>query len=130
MRYPAVISSYSAPPNESEDTIAESLANFEKLKYCVVVGFSGIRIFPCTGLHQRAVREGVIEAGDPLLKPKYYISPGIEYDRMNRMAAEGLKGRHDRVFPPLRAICLRLRRETILKIRVIRGEKIFFSMPL
>jgi lipid biosynthesis B12-binding/radical SAM protein len=87
-------------PNECEATINESLANFEKLQHCVVLGFSGIRILPGTALRQRAIDEGLIEADDPLLKPKYYISPAIPYHWMNELLTEGFKGRRDRVFPP------------------------------
>lgn len=87
-------------PNESEATIVESLANFEKLKYCVILGFSGIRIYPGTIIHQQTIADGLIEASDPLLKPKYYISPAIAYERMNRMLVEGFRGRRDRIFPP------------------------------
>lgn len=87
-------------PNENESTITESLENIEKLEYCVVLGFSGIRILPGTAMHQRAIDDGLIEPADPLLKPKYYISPEIDYDRMNAMIKAGFKGRRDRVFPP------------------------------
>lgn len=87
-------------PNENESTIIEALENIEKLEYCVVLGFSGIRILPGTAMHRRAVEDGLIEPGDPLLKPKYYISPEIDYDRMNMMIKAGFKGRRDRVFPP------------------------------
>jgi len=87
-------------PNESEATIVESLANFEKLKYCVILGFSGIRIYPGTQIYKETVASGLIAAADPLLKPKYYISPKIDYGRMNRMLVEGFRGRRDRIFPP------------------------------
>jgi lipid biosynthesis B12-binding/radical SAM protein len=87
-------------PNENEATIAESLANFEKLKYCVILGFSGIRIYPGTILHRQTIAAGLIDAADPLLKPRYYISPAIAYEQMNRMLVEGFRGRRDRIFPP------------------------------
>lgn len=87
-------------PNENEATIVESLANFEKLAYCVILGFSGIRIYPGTIIHRQMIAEGRIDASDPLLKPKYYISPAIDYDRMNRLLVEGFRGRRDRIFPP------------------------------
>jgi lipid biosynthesis B12-binding/radical SAM protein len=87
-------------PNENESTIIESLANIEKLKHCVVLGFSGIRILPGTILHRQTIEAGIIDAADPLLKPKYYFSPDIAHDRMNCMLVEGFKGRRDRIFPP------------------------------
>jgi lipid biosynthesis B12-binding/radical SAM protein len=87
-------------PNENEATIVEALANFEKLKYCVVLGFSGIRIYPGTLIYQETLACGLIDAADPLLKPRYYISPQIPYERMNSMLVEGFRGRRDRIFPP------------------------------
>jgi hypothetical protein len=66
----------------------------------VILGYSGIRIYPGTLIHQQTIAQGLIDASDPLLKPKYYISPDIAYDQMNRMLVEAFRGRRDRIFPP------------------------------
>jgi hypothetical protein len=38
----------------------------------------GIRLMPRSALFEIAVREGVISADDPLMEPKFYVSPQIE----------------------------------------------------
>jgi hypothetical protein len=39
---------------------------------------AGIRLMPNSPLFEIAVSEGVISADDPLMEPKFYISPDIE----------------------------------------------------
>jgi radical SAM superfamily enzyme YgiQ (UPF0313 family) len=65
-------------PGETRDTVKQSLAfarglNLDGLKVTV-----GIRIYPGTPLAERAVSEGVIDAGDELLYPRFYLAPGLE----------------------------------------------------
>ena len=38
----------------------------------------GIRILPNTALAEMAVEQRLISADDPLMEPKYYLSPGVE----------------------------------------------------
>ncbi|MBU5614678.1 B12-binding domain-containing radical SAM protein [Geomonas azotofigens] len=42
---------------------------------------TGIRIYPGTGLHRLAVREGTVRADDDLLMPSFYFSPKITPQR-------------------------------------------------
>ena len=37
----------------------------------------GIRILPNTALAEMAAKEGLISADDPLMEPKFYLSPGV-----------------------------------------------------
>jgi radical SAM superfamily enzyme YgiQ (UPF0313 family) len=87
-------------PDETVTTLEEGLENIEKLENCVVFAFSGIRILPGTGLHARAVREGVLTDKDSLLKPVYYFSPKIDPVNMNERIESAFHGRRDRIFPP------------------------------
>jgi hypothetical protein len=87
-------------PDETETTLKEGLDNIAKLENCVVFAFSGIRILPGTGLHARAVREGILTATDSLLKPVYYFSPKIDPAKMNARIESAFHGRRDRIFPP------------------------------
>lgn len=87
-------------PGETDRTLAEGLANIEGLGHCVVFGFSGIRILPGTGIHRRAVAEAVVAPDDDLLRPRYYLAPGIDRQRMNEAILAGFGGRPDRIFPP------------------------------
>jgi hypothetical protein len=43
------------------------------LDFCV-----GIRLMPGTDLVDIAVKEGVISAADPLMEPRFYLSPQVK----------------------------------------------------
>ena len=47
-----------------------------------------MRIYPNTRLQQIAVSEGIIEATDDLIAPKYYISNDFDVDMTKKMASE------------------------------------------
>ena len=87
-------------PDETMETVREGLDTIQKLENCVVFAFSGIRILPGTGLHERAVRDGVVDPDASLLKPVYYFSPEINPDVMNSTIKTAFHGRRNRVFPP------------------------------
>jgi len=87
-------------PDETMATVQEGLVNIAALEHCVVFAFSGIRILPGTRMLARAIADGVIAAGTPLLKPVYYFSPQLDHDAMNAAILKGFQGRRDRIFPP------------------------------
>ncbi len=87
-------------PGETETTIQEGLTNIELLKNCVVLAFSGVRIFPGTLLHRKAVEDGIVGEKDSLLKPVFYFSPDINPETMNRTLEESFKNHRQRIFPP------------------------------
>ena len=47
-----------------------------------------MRIYPHTGLHQIAVKEGILSAEDDLVEPRYYISKGFDLEKVRKMALE------------------------------------------
>lgn len=87
-------------PGETEETVAEGLANIDKLDHSVVFAFSGIRILPGTPLMQLAIREGLLEEGNSMLEPVYYVSPEIDPDRMNDQIMKSFSNARGRIFPP------------------------------
>jgi lipid biosynthesis B12-binding/radical SAM protein len=87
-------------PEEDESTLAEGLDNLELLEQSVVFAFSGIRIHPNTALQQRAIADGVISAGQSLLKPSYYFSPRLDHQWMEAQIEARFAGRSNRIFPP------------------------------
>ncbi|MFA6148332.1 MAG: lipid biosynthesis B12-binding/radical SAM protein [bacterium] len=87
-------------PGETVGTVAEGLANLERLEHTVVFAYSGIRILPGTALHGLAVAEGVLSPGASLIEPVYYLSSRVDADTMNGMIAASFRGRRDRIFPP------------------------------
>ena len=87
-------------PGETRATVHEGIKNIGRLEHCAAFIFSGIRILPGTGIQDIAVNQGVISADDPLLHPCYYVSPGIDKDRMEHELSTAFKKRRDRFFPP------------------------------
>ena len=78
-------------PGETRETIDETL-DFLRDKKPLTVGFAlGIRILPNTALAERARSEGLISPDDPLMEPKFFISPEVESwapDYLRRVCAE------------------------------------------
>jgi hypothetical protein len=65
-------------PGEDRESIDETL-DFLSDKNPMLVSFAlGIRILPNTALAEMAVEQGLISADDPLMEPKFYLSPGVE----------------------------------------------------
>jgi radical SAM superfamily enzyme YgiQ (UPF0313 family) len=89
-------------PEETQTTIDKGLDNIETLRHCVILGFSGLRIYRGTSLYHRAVAEGLIRETDSLFEPVYYVSPSLDKTWMERHVTEAWAGRQDRVFPPQR----------------------------
>ncbi len=78
-------------PGETADTVAETCDLIDALRPQAVLAFVGIRIYPNTPLCDVAVSEGLIAPADDLLRPRFYISPGIGADAL--MAAVGARAR-------------------------------------
>ncbi|MHB8835527.1 MAG: lipid biosynthesis B12-binding/radical SAM protein [Candidatus Methylomirabilia bacterium] len=87
-------------PGETPETAARGLANLKRLPDAVVFAFVGVRIFPSTRLRLRAIEEGVIGAGDSLLRPTYYVSPGVRQPELEAAIATVFQKRRHWVFPP------------------------------
>ncbi|AMV72131.1 B12-binding domain-containing radical SAM protein [Desulfuromonas carbonis] len=87
-------------PDETMATVAEGLDNIASLEHCAVFAFSGIRILPGTRMLERAIADGIITAGAPLLMPVYYFSPLLDPEGMNAAILKSFQGRRDRIFPP------------------------------
>jgi len=79
--------------------VREGLANLERLKECVVFAFTGIRILPGTPIYERILREGTLDASQPLLEPFFYFSPKIRRERLEHQIKTAWAGRIDRVYP-------------------------------
>ena len=65
-------------PGENRQTVEESVEFLSRRSPMMVDFCLGIRLMPHTALFEIAVREGVVSADDPLMEPRFYISPEIE----------------------------------------------------
>jgi lipid biosynthesis B12-binding/radical SAM protein len=87
-------------PGETPDTVAEGIANLKGLKRTAIFVFMGIRILPGTGLEKVALRDGVIQAGQSLLEPAYYLSPKVDREWLEATLTEAFSKTRHIVFPP------------------------------
>jgi radical SAM superfamily enzyme YgiQ (UPF0313 family) len=65
-------------PGENRETVEETVAFLEQRKPFLLDFCVGIRLMPGTDLAYIAMQEGVISPDDPLMEPKFYVSPEIE----------------------------------------------------
>jgi len=63
---------------ETDRTLDETFENSKCLRYTVLFPFIGMRIYPGTILQEYAIRDGIVSANDPLLEPRYYLSPDFD----------------------------------------------------
>lgn len=64
-------------PGETLETLQTTYENSLKLNGAVIMAVVGMRVYPGTALHARALREGRITPEASLLTPAYYLSPGL-----------------------------------------------------
>jgi radical SAM superfamily enzyme YgiQ (UPF0313 family) len=77
MQLPYILSILVGAPGEDRQTIEETVEFLSPrtpmmLDFCI-----GIRLMPHTDLARIAIEEGVISADDPLMEPKFYLSPHV-----------------------------------------------------
>jgi len=136
-------------PGECEETIQETF-NFvdafvegEDMVHMT----EGLRIYPGTPLHQTALAEGLVQQDDPLLEPRFYVSPTITPERLSQALSRAGRGRpncvHARESAPdpamlRQALALRTRHgldepmfRTLLRLRRERlGKRTLVGRPL
>lgn len=64
-------------PGEDEDTLKETFDALDAIRPDKVFAVAGIRLYPGTPLSRTAVDEGVLDASDSLLMPRFYVSGGL-----------------------------------------------------
>jgi radical SAM superfamily enzyme YgiQ (UPF0313 family) len=77
-------------PGETRETVEESLAFASSLGLDDMKVTVGIRIYPQTPLARLAVEEGVIDSEKHLLRPAFYLAPGLEPWIYERLATLGI----------------------------------------
>ena len=73
-------------PGETIESVEESLAFAESLQLDLLSLRTGIRIYPNTRLAKIAIDEGVVATEDDLLRPRFYVRPGLE-ERIDEVVA-------------------------------------------
>jgi radical SAM superfamily enzyme YgiQ (UPF0313 family) len=77
-------------PEETRESVIESLDFVESLSLDMLKITVGIRIYPGTPLAELAVRQGVVSPTDDLLHPRFYMAPGLEEFIRDQVAKRGL----------------------------------------
>jgi radical SAM superfamily enzyme YgiQ (UPF0313 family) len=65
-------------PGDTRRSVEETLAFAASLDYDLVKVTVGIRIYPHTALADEAIKQGIIHPDDPLLEPRFYITPDLD----------------------------------------------------
>ena len=77
MPMPYILSVLIGGPGEDRETVEETVDFLSNrtplmLDFCI-----GIRLMPHTRLAEIAIEEGVISADEPLMEPRFYVSPRV-----------------------------------------------------
>jgi radical SAM superfamily enzyme YgiQ (UPF0313 family) len=72
-------------PGETLQTVSETIDVMEELQPTAVIAMTGIRVLPGTGMVEIALRDGQIDEDDNLLYPKFYISPNLGDELIERI---------------------------------------------
>lgn len=77
-------------PGETYDTLETGFQNSLALQAPAIMSVVGMRIYPDTALHRRALQEGQTTPDADLLQPTYYLAPGLTpegvFDRLRQFA--------------------------------------------
>jgi radical SAM superfamily enzyme YgiQ (UPF0313 family) len=69
-------------PGETPGTLEEGFQNSLRLKDTAILALVGMRVYPGTRLHARALRERPVPPDESLLQPYYYLSGALTEDRI------------------------------------------------
>ncbi|MGA2174275.1 MAG: lipid biosynthesis B12-binding/radical SAM protein [Verrucomicrobiota bacterium] len=70
----------SGGPGETMETLRLGFEASLRIKNAVIMAVVGMRIYPGTPLSQQALAEGCIGRDSDLLRPTYYLAPGLSVD--------------------------------------------------
>ncbi len=74
-------------PGETRTTVEETLALMDELRPTAVIAMTGVRILPGTAMVEIAIRDGQLEPDDDLLEPRFYLSPALRGELVDRIEA-------------------------------------------
>jgi radical SAM superfamily enzyme len=107
-------------PGETAETVTQTIELMDELKPTAVIAMTGIRILPGTGMVEIALRDGQMDSDDNLLYPKFYISPALEGDLIDRI--EAYAHAHSNWIVPGKGIKTNIQVLQKLRERKIKGQ--------
>ena len=105
-------------PGEDYNSLDETFRFFDQVSPTAVIALAGLRIYPNTALHKTAIDDNVIDEGNNLLEPSFYLSPALDVEEMFRRITEGGSQRHNWIVP---ALNIRYDMETMKLLRKMRS---------
>ncbi len=93
-------------PGETLETLRETFAFIDAHVAADDIAHlsCGLRIYPGTPLHDIALREGLLEPGASLLRPRFYVAPALGAERLRASVHEWTRSRPNCIpaeeFPP------------------------------
>ena len=105
-------------PGETQQTVTETIDLMDELKPTAVMALTGIRVLPGTGMVEIALRDGQIDDDDDLLYPKFYISPALGDELIERI--ETYARAHSNWIVPGKGIKTNV--QVLQKLRERRGQ--------
>jgi radical SAM superfamily enzyme YgiQ (UPF0313 family) len=83
-------------PGENEQTFMDTFDFIDRYinPEDMVHMTAGMRIYPGTSLHKTAIKEGLVDSKDSLLKPAYYISPKLGANKLSDLIKEAAAKRY------------------------------------
>ena len=87
-------------PDETDETLNQTITRVSACAPTAVVAFLGVRVYPCTPVHGRLLRDGFLDGTEDLLRPLFYVSPQVE-PHLLQTAKELKKVRRNWWFPGL-----------------------------
>ncbi len=107
-------------PGETLQTVSETIDLMEELKPTAVIAMTGIRVLPGTGMVEIALRDAQIDDDDNLLYPKFYISPNLGGELIDRI--ESYARAHPNWIVPGKGIKTNIQVLQKLRERKIKGQ--------
>jgi len=107
-------------PGETLQTVSETIELMDQLRPTAVIAMTGIRILPGTGMVEIALRDGQIDPDDNLLYPKFYVSPNLGDELIERI--ESYARAHSNWIVPGQGIRTNVRVLQKLRDRKIKGQ--------
>ncbi len=92
-------------PDEERSTVEDTFDLFDKIRPTAVIALTGVRIYPNTALHARAIEDGIVDKDRSLLEPVFYLSPSFDAASVARLVSEHAQRRHNWIVPGLGIRC-------------------------
>ncbi|MHB8109717.1 MAG: B12-binding domain-containing radical SAM protein [Syntrophorhabdaceae bacterium] len=79
-------------PGDSRESVTKTLEFAKQVQFDMLKVTVGIRIYPNTALRDIAIEQGIIDADDNLLEPRFYLDPDLDENWIKQIVARYAAG--------------------------------------